>query len=276
MQTTHLEIIASLNRQLEDANAELRGALRSGIDPLKTRRRIKTIEANRDSAIQRAAQASEDDRRRLTEEAAQQGEPIAVEIITRVSESLKPFNITKDHFMTHPINEAYTADIRAAANHLALCRVNLARALDAHAVALDEVQTLQDRISSIESRRTAITAARLAGTNDVNEVNEFLVLAADADELRKMLVDAKRVASELVPTQPSEAVLLAEKFLQRTEDEATLAELKARARDIEGVLLGAVRALRDVGTKLGHRHLGQSYSAGSDLRWLISNGALKA
>lgn len=275
MRTTNLELVNELNHQLEGANAELRALLLAGMDTLKVRRRIKTIEVDISSAIQRATQDNEDDRQRLIDKAAQQGELLAAEITSRVAEALNSFNFSTDHPMPHSNLDAQNDQILRAANHLTLRRAELERVVEAYEVAVAEVKTLQGRITDIESRRMDITNARLKGTSNPQEANEFVALGSDADVLRQMLAETQHLASELVPSKQREAVIRAEAELKRVETQAVFTALTARVRDIEGVLINEVRALRDVGTKLGHRHLSQSYAAGADLRWLISNGALR-
>jgi hypothetical protein len=274
MEEAHLAIIADLNRQLEEATAELRASLRAGIDPLRTRHRIQAIEADLTSAVQRAAHAKEEGRQRATEEAMRQGSQLAVEAATRVAEALRPFEFTEDHSMNNFNVDAQAENIRHFANHLALCCAEQERALTAHAAAEAEVKTLQDRISSIESRRAAITKARVAGTYTPHDANEFVALGADAEELHKMLAEAKHSASALLPSEAIAAVARAEEALQSAETEAIFAALTSRARDIEDSLLRTVRALHATGKKLKHHHHSVSYRSNDELRKLISYGVV--
>jgi len=274
MRAAHQGIVADLNLQLEEATAELRASLRAGVDPLQIRRRIKTIETDLDAAIQRAAQADGGERERTNEAAMEQGAQLAVEAAARVAEALQPLNFTEDQSVNHSAVDAQMENIQHATNQLALCRAELTCALAAHAAAEAEVKTLQGRISDIDARRKAITDARLAGKNDPLETNEFVVLGADADELRKMLDEAKRTASALMPSEAIAAVARAEAALQSAEDEAVFTVLTARVRNIETSLLATVRALHDAGKKLGNHHHSVSYTACEELRRLISYGVV--
>lgn len=273
MKRAHQVVVIDLNRQLEEATAELRGALRAGIDPMQIRRRIKTIESELGTAAQRMAQELDDDRQRLADGATKEGERLADEVTSRIAGALKSFDFTKDNSMDHSSLDVQTDDIRYAANHLALCRAELSLATEAHAVAAEEVQTLQSRISVIESSRADITAARLSGTIDPQGANEFVVLGADAEVLRQMLAETQHIASEIVPFRQRAAVARAEEELKRVETQAVFTALTARVSGIENALLDAVRALRDTGVALGHRHLSNSYRSGEGLRRLVLHGA---
>jgi len=273
MRQAHQVVVSDLNRQLEDANAELRASLRVGIAPLDIRRRIKIIESELGTAAQRMAQKLDDDRQRLNDVATQEGERLTAEITSRVAEALEPFNFTTDNSMTHPCLDVQTDDIRYAAHDLARCRAELSRAVEAHDVAAAEVQTLQARISVIESIRADITAARLRGAIDPQEANEFVALGADAEVLRQMLAETQHIASELVPSKHRAAVTRAEEELKRVETQAVFTALTARVSGVENALLDAVRALRDTGVALGHRHLSYSYRPGEGLRRLVLHGA---
>ena len=271
--SAHRAIISDLNRQLGELNTELRAAVRAGIDSAKVRRRIEATQADLAQANARAAYAEEEARQRIADEAAEQGGQIAAAITERLAAAIKPFNFTEDP-MTQPIIDAQAAHIQHAANQVAVARAELSRAMDTHHAAQAEVQALQARINDAEARRSAITASRLAGASDPREAAEFVALGADIDVLRGMLADAERIANQLVPTEHSMAVACAEETLRRAEAEAVFAVLTARVRDIEGVLLNSVRALRDAGVQLGHHHLSVSYRAGDDLRRLLMHGAL--
>ncbi|WP_155636993.1 hypothetical protein [Burkholderia multivorans] len=270
----HQALVADLNRQLGELGVELRAAVRAGIDTTKIRRRIESVETDIEAAIERAAQAEADAQQRIAEEAAEQGARIAAAVTQRVAAAIEPFNFTEDPSMTQPIVDAQAAHIQHAAHQVAAARAELARATAAHHAAQAEVQALQSRINDAEARRSAITAKRLAGTSDAREAAEFVALGADIDVLRGMLADAERAANQLVPTEQSTAVARAEEALRRAEAEAEFSALTGRVREIEGVLLDAVRALRDAGTQLGHHHLSVSYRAGDDLRRLLTHGVL--
>ncbi|MEQ1535551.1 MAG: hypothetical protein ABL923_06705 [Burkholderiaceae bacterium] len=158
--------------------------------------------------------------------------------------------------------------------NLAGMRLKLAEAAQRHEIAQADADELRNRIIASEQRREAITAARLNGTSNAEEANEFVALGGDLEVLREMHAESKAAAIKLDPTTERQQVAQAEKDLREHVNAASYEALFSRTREIEALLLKSLAATFTAGKAVGKRTVGDAFSLTPALRSVITHNHL--
>jgi hypothetical protein len=221
-QATHKRALASLHDDLKEAQRHAEAA------------RLEQVEADR---------------------AAVEGDGVAIaeQAIARVNEIIAQYGVA-------PI-AAGDDRFGATAHALAVARQNLARVMDKVEVAGNKLDEVESKIAALNTKRDAITAARLAGTEQKGSAEEFVALGADIVSLNSMLDPMRNALSSVDSSNERTWVQKNEQELNALVTNAAVDAVQARVRDAEQALLAAVRGAYAVGVSLQGRTKGSNVLA---------------
>lgn len=168
-----------------------------------------------------------------------------------------PFDHISDH--AHSVSAAHAVVQRATAD---LATV--------HA----DYQVVADRISAIDADRSAIIARRQHGDSRPGDAGTVELLAADRQGLEAILAEreAEVTKAKAALAAARQALVTAQREMQRSEDEVTHAALKEHASKLDALLLATVTQIGEVRTRLGEQRSSWTPSAAlyRELRKLVS------
>jgi hypothetical protein len=221
-QASHKRTLASLHDDLKEAHRHAEAA------------RLEQVEADR-AAVEGA------------------GVAIAEQAIARVNEIIAPYGVV-------PI-AARDGRFGATAHSLAVSRQNLARVMDKVEAAGNKLDEVESKISEMNATRDAITAARLAGTDQKGSAEEFVALGADIVSLSSMLDPLRNAVSSVDSSNERTWVAKIEQELEALVTTVAVDAVQAMVRDAEKALLAAVRGACTVGVALQGRTKGSNVLA---------------
>ncbi|MGT2471655.1 hypothetical protein [Paraburkholderia terrae] len=210
-QASHKRTLASLHEDLKEAQRHAEAA------------RLEQVEADR-AAVER------------------DGVAIAEQAIARVNEIIAPYGV--------PPIAAGDDRFGATAHALAGARQNLARVMDRVEVAGNKLDEVESKISEMNAKRDAITAARVAGADQKGSAEEFIALGADIVSLSSMLDPLRNAVSSIDSSNERVWVAKIEQELEALVKTVAVDAVQAKLRDAEQALLAAARGARDVGVAL--------------------------
>ncbi|CAB3665182.1 hypothetical protein [Paraburkholderia rhynchosiae] len=167
------------------------------------------------------------------------GVAIAEQTIARVNDIIAPYGVA-------PIS---VGDDRfgAAAHALSLARQKLAHVMDKVEVAGNKLDEVESKISELNAKRDAITAARLAGADQKGSADEFVALSADIVSLSSMLEPLRNTLSSVDSSNERTWVAKIEQEVKALVSTVAVDAVQAKVRDAEQALLAAVRGAYAVG-----------------------------
>ena len=146
-----------------------------------------------------------------------------------------------------------TDAIKAAADALAVARLQAEQASAAIDTADAALGKVRARIADLDTERAHIVADRKAGKTSPKQGARLAEIGADVEGLNEILAESvlDRTAVATESARLSQSVTAAEYVLSNTADQALLSDLKALASDLDRRLVETVNEIAGVGKRLG-------------------------
>ncbi len=158
--------------------------------------------------------------------------------------------------------------------NLAEAQRAFAEVKSARDAAVAKAAAIGERIATSRATLDKITRNRLAGTVSAGDTAEFVVVTADLVALQEML-DATNAEVAQLDTKPAQDNLrLAEKALQRDQNEMAFAAVAGQVTKLETALCDAVATLHGIGQQLGKVSLVMSWKPSQRLDRAVKNGVI--
>ena len=138
-----------------------------------------------------------------------------------------------------------------------------------------QAQQAADRLADVESRKSAITQRRLAGTANDRDASEFVALGADAELLQKMLDVARQVEAQARDkvTQAAHVVDRAKATHERAQAVVRYEALKTQCLAVEKVFIQAILKTYQAAQAVGISTLSGAYPKSTAIRYIFDLNA---